>query len=343
MTKSTKRIKPVNASTVPVSLNDEVVAETLPLPWVHYPNHYGTFFAFSEERDSEQYFCMCTKQAIKNYLELSKKSKSNYSTPTARAILSDKVFPSTISKRSVEEPKFLPRFKASLCHRCNLSTPSLRYCTAMYGGNFKQFFGWYVDQTKYRLGFAELEYIVGYCPNEISSPIENIKALLENIYELSKKNEPFCRDTFQEITALQKEASKKGRELEKIAENITREEFGFCKVGEGNISESILASIVQMIFPNKTLLRNIRPKILEGLEIDIFLPDLNLGFEYQGQQHFHPVKAWGGTKALHGVQERDRKKRALCKTNNITLIEVDYTEPLEFNYIKNKTDKLSSS
>lgn len=179
--------------------------------------------------------------------------------------------------------------------------------------------------------------------NDISSSIEYIKTLLKNSYELSKKNEPFCRDAFQEITNLQKEATKKGRELEKRVENITREEFGFCKVGEANISESILANIVHMIFPDQMLIRNIRPKILEGLEIDIFLPDLNLGFEYQGQQHFHPIKAWGGTKALHGVQERDRKKRALCKTNNITLIEVDYTEPLEFNYIKTKTGKLSGS
>lgn len=35
----------------PVSLGITVM-ENLPFPFVHYPNHYGTFIAFSKDNDS---------------------------------------------------------------------------------------------------------------------------------------------------------------------------------------------------------------------------------------------------------------------------------------------------
>jgi hypothetical protein len=343
MTRSTKRIKPTKKIEVPVSLSGELVEEQLPLPWVHYPNHYGAFFAFSEERESEQFFCLCSKQAVQNCVELSNESNISYSTPDARARLSSKAFPNSISIKSVNDSNYMPSFKPNLCHRCNISTPTRRYCDAMYGGNFKQFFGWYLQQNTYKLGFSNYVYIDTYCPDVIIDLIDCIKNSSEKSYELSQKNIPFCRDAFQEISVLQKATSKQKRKLDKMIEDITREEFGFRKVGERNISESILANIIQMIFVEQRIVRNIRPEILEGLEIDIFLPDINLGFEYQGQQHFHPIKAWGGNKALQGIQDRDKRKRELCKLNNIILIDIDYTEPLEFNYIKMKIDKLNLS
>ncbi len=80
-------------------------------------------------------------------------------------------------------------------------------------------------------------------------------------------------------------------------------------------------------------MRHHRPDWLEGLELDIFVPSLNLGFEYQGQQHFHPVEIWGGSKGLEDLQERDAHKAKLCGTYGIDLIAIDYTEPLTENYI----------
>jgi len=343
MTRSTKRIKPTKKIEVPISLSDELVEEQLPLPWVHYPNHYGAFFAFSEKKESEQFFCLCTKQAVQNYLKLSSERYSSYSSPLDRTRLSAKEFPKSISVKSSRDSNYMPSFKPNLCHRCNLSTPARRYCIAMYGGNFKQFFGWYLNQNTYKLGFSNFSYIPTYCPDVIIDLINYIKNLAEKRHELSQRNNPFCKVLFEEIRVLEKELIKEERKLDKQIENITREEFGFRKVGEGNISESILANIIQMIFIEQRIIRNIRPKILEGLEIDIFLPDINLGFEYQGQQHFHPIKAWGGEKALQDVQDRDKRKRELCKLNNIILIDIDYTEPLEFNYIKMKIDKLNLS
>lgn len=54
-----------------VALRSSTQLESLPFPYVHYPEHYGTFISFSEKRNSKQYLCSCTEQAVINYFELS--------------------------------------------------------------------------------------------------------------------------------------------------------------------------------------------------------------------------------------------------------------------------------
>ena len=44
--------------------------EDLPLPYVHYPPHYGTFFAFSETASSQLFLCECSVPAVQNFLAL---------------------------------------------------------------------------------------------------------------------------------------------------------------------------------------------------------------------------------------------------------------------------------
>ena len=61
------------------------------------------------------------------------------------------------------------------------------------------------------------------------------------------------------------------------------------------------------------------------MELDVWIPSKKIGIEYQGEQHFFPVKHWGGQAALHKLQERDREKRIACKINGIKLVEIPYT------------------
>lgn len=57
------------------------------------------------------------------------------------------------------------------------------------------------------------------------------------------------------------------------------------------------------------------------VELDIFIPQLSLAFEYQGKQHYKNIYAIGEHRT---VQERDNLKQVLCEKANITLIEVPY-------------------
>jgi len=61
------------------------------------------------------------------------------------------------------------------------------------------------------------------------------------------------------------------------------------------------------------------------MELDIWLPELSLAIEYQGEQHYHSIPHWGGEEALRGVIRRDKEKVAACEKNGIELVSVPYT------------------
>lgn len=60
------------------------------------------------------------------------------------------------------------------------------------------------------------------------------------------------------------------------------------------------------------------------LKCDFYLPKYNTVIEYNGRQHYEPVKAFGGVKALKETQERDEVKRKYLQENGISLIEIHY-------------------
>ena len=103
---------------------------------------------------------------------------------------------------------------------------------------------------------------------------------------------------------------------------------------ETETSETFLYQIVSQLFTEKEILRHQRLIWLNGLELDIFIPALQLGVEYQGQQHFHPIEAWGGEKAIKALQERDARKVQICVERGVTLITIDYMEPLTAEYLR---------
>lgn len=61
------------------------------------------------------------------------------------------------------------------------------------------------------------------------------------------------------------------------------------------------------------------------MELDVFIPSLNLAIEYQGKQHFIAIPRFGGEKGLKDCQRRDIEKREKCKLNGIKLIEIHYS------------------
>ena len=90
-------------------------------------------------------------------------------------------------------------------------------------------------------------------------------------------------------------------------------------------------SIVKRLFHNDKIEWNYKhPELIfknsgHRMEIDIFVPSQNLAIEYQGEQHFFPLKHFGGKRGLSSIQKRDKEKREACKDNGISLLEIDYT------------------
>ena len=79
----------------------------------------------------------------------------------------------------------------------------------------------------------------------------------------------------------------------------------------------------------------------ELLKFDFYLPNLNTIIEFDGIQHFKPIKHFGGEERLKINKERDSIKNEYCKDNNINLLRISY---LDYNNIENiLNEKLLSS
>jgi len=91
-------------------------------------------------------------------------------------------------------------------------------------------------------------------------------------------------------------------------------------------SEHLLYRLIYSYFPDATF-HYTAPWL--GLQhLDIFIPSLSLGIEYQGQQHYESSSYFGGTLGFDDRQFLDNQKRLRCKENNVALIEWPYTLPI---------------
>jgi hypothetical protein len=341
-----------------IAISTEVCEEVLPWRWVQYPNHYGTFFAFADQPEGPFALCSCAIAAVENAIRFAKEPQLANANPRRLAPLSSRYFPDSLSERSLEkrgDPMTWGRFEPRLCHRCNLATPTLRYCHQMYGGQFMQMFGWYVNQTFFRMGIQPLSlgFLEGVCPDEIVQKIAGWRQVeSEHQTELSRLMDLVHGEPRDDIASdeptywsnvklgeekryvtLRRRAGRLRQAVFNELESITRKDFGFRAVGDGWISESILFNIVKGLFPDDEIWRHHRPDWLGGLELDIFVPRCRLAIEYQGQQHFRAVTAWGGEGALRELQQRDADKARTCSRKRVRLVTIDYTEPLSRDHI----------
>ena len=75
------------------------------------------------------------------------------------------------------------------------------------------------------------------------------------------------------------------------------------------------------------------------LPFDFHIKDINVLIEYQGRQHFEPVKwskNWNDQEAYNNlieVQQNDKIKKEWCKNNNIKLLEISYLEKKDIDEI----------
>lgn len=97
--------------------------------------------------------------------------------------------------------------------------------------------------------------------------------------------------------------------------------------------ESIIEKeIVQLFYENN--IKYERQKRFDWLgkqSLDFYLPDYNIGIECQGEQHFKPIKYFGGDKRFKYAKKLDRKKFNLCKNNGINLLYYTNIENIEEN------------
>lgn len=199
--------------------------------------------------------------------------------------------------------------------------------------------------------FANLEY-----ETEINNRIENVE-FKDGICHLCTKEQPnVIRDSSEYSGFLKRylpyyylENKKRFGEIFHFVkednikvENELRQYFGYPKIGEKWISETHLYYLIKEIFPQYDPIFHYRGSEMQGLELDIFIPELQLGIEYQGEQHYQVVEHWGGEDGLEKRIQNDKRKIELCKQNNYTLIEFTHFDDLNRDLVIERLEKYIS-
>ena len=125
----------------------------------------------------------------------------------------------------------------------------------------------------------------------------------------------------------------------KLTENKLRAKFGYYKIGERWLTETLLFNLLKEIFVNTEVIFHYHGEELEGLELDIWIPKYKLGVEYQGIQHFKAIKHWGGEKNLEKQKLNDQRKRNICNDLGYNLIEFFYNEDITKDLILRKLNE----
>ena len=160
-----------------------VVHENLPLPVVYYPRQHGTFLAFAQDLRSTPVLCGCASQPVRNLLRL--RPDLQFGDPDGS--LGRVYFPARVARRIVGwsgRGRLPVIFVPGLCHRCNHTTPDLRYSDETHGDSFVQRFGWYVNQAYLRLDMLPQGQLKmsDDCPLDCRSELEAVH-LVEQAFQ----------------------------------------------------------------------------------------------------------------------------------------------------------------
>lgn len=114
--------------------------------------------------------------------------------------------------------------------------------------------------------------------------------------------------------------------------NIVTNKFKF---GSKSYAEKVLVKKLKNNFFNWTIIENNRT-VLGGLELDIYIPEINFAIEWNGIYHLEPIK---GNEMFQKILQKDNKKIELCKELGISLLVIsDRTSHKKF--IEETTDDI---
>ena len=103
---------------------------------------------------------------------------------------------------------------------------------------------------------------------------------------------------------------------------------------ELGISEKIVYNEIKKVFPDAEYQKKLSflKSKTSYQTIDIFIPSLNIGIEYQGGQHFRSISKFGGETAYLLIIERDERKFRKCMENGIKLFYISFEKCIPDDY-----------
>lgn len=286
-----------------------IASERLPF---RFGNYCDTFIGFHRELGSELTFCSCQQDAIQKHIEMCRIHEqanalrerlpwfinAHHAYPGALWKAASSIFSERVPLHVL--PKFM-RFADGICHRCNQRVPYGFYAFSdNASGFFISHFRPYVNQACYAAGITPQGHVVlpDVCPEWMKTLDQRTRA--------------------------------------DAVEAQVRGAFGFPPRGINRNQESKLWLLVRQVLPECSVIRHYRPPWLEGLELDIFIEQHNIGIEFQGRQHSEAFDYLGGERALKKTQRRDKRKVRLCRQAGVRLLFFEEGDDLSENSVRAK-------
>lgn len=97
----------------------------------------------------------------------------------------------------------------------------------------------------------------------------------------------------------------------------------WCPNCNNNVKEEMCRFVFEQL-TNKKFPKQPVNSVIKDLELDGYCKELNLAFEYNGEQHYKEVFKWMTRCSLKEIQKRDRRKKKECKKIGINLIIIPY-------------------
>jgi hypothetical protein len=104
-------------------------------------------------------------------------------------------------------------------------------------------------------------------------------------------------------------------------------------------NQNKLFELVSQKYP--CVLAEYSPQWLSPLRIDIFIPELNVAIEYNGEQHYRAVDFFGGIESFKSTQKRDQLKSDLCFRHGVKLILWPYWKSVQESHLKIELEKVA--
>lgn len=159
------------------------------------------------------------------------------------------------------------------------------------------------------------------------------------------------------LTVISEESPKKGRRIVKClcdcgnfhicsVQSLNKGSTMSCgcmKKSRGEMYVENLLKEFNIYFEKQKSFENCKRK--KRLRFDFFLPIQNICIEYDGEQHYKPIKYWGGEENFKEIQLNDQIKNDFCKKNNIRLVRIPYTKSKQeiFEIISNLTSPATTT
>ena len=99
-----------------------------------------------------------------------------------------------------------------------------------------------------------------------------------------------------------------------------------------------IKDVIRDVFITYNLIDEVEEdKEVNTVKLDFYLPKYRVAIECQGEQHFHPVKFFGGEEKYFLQKAWDERKKKICFENNVALLY--YTSKKNFVKYSTQTQK----